>query len=134
MGALVNRLARWLDPIRDLSWTLGPTRFSVIVVLVIGLGLAGTDQMQDVLRALTEDANPIGIAGFYVALSWWTARASSWIASCGRCRGAPTPPPARRASHATSHTCRERWASRLSPPWRSLWLAHRLGPCRRRRS
>jgi hypothetical protein len=71
MGALVNRLARWLDPIRDLSWTLGPTRFSVIVVLVIGLGLAGTDQMQGVLRALTEDANPIGIAGFYVALSWW---------------------------------------------------------------
>ncbi len=71
MGALVSRLARWLDPIRDLFWTLGPTRFSVIVVLVIGVGLAGTDQMQDVLLALAEDANPVGVAGFYAALSWW---------------------------------------------------------------
>lgn len=71
MGALVERVARWLDRIRDLGWTLGPTRFSLIALAVVGLGLACTDQMQDVLLGLSQDINPVAWIGFYLALAWW---------------------------------------------------------------
>ncbi|HEV2336298.1 MAG TPA: hypothetical protein VGS13_12425, partial [Stellaceae bacterium] len=71
-------IACWFDPIRDLVWVLKPTRFALIVLLIVLAVMVGSDQIQDELVAVGVDAPKLYLIGIYAALCWWAFNTFYW--------------------------------------------------------
>lgn len=78
MNSWLVRIACWFDPVRDLVWVLKPTRFSLLALAVVLGVMVGSDQIQDELVAVGEDAPILYRSGIYAALCWWAFASFYW--------------------------------------------------------